>query len=185
MKRILIAVLLCSAAACTKKNVRVDVSPIAPPTVKVASTADTTEKAAPADNDALADARSDESNRAPVHVPLVAPVVQFEFDSYVIDAPSRDLLAAFVERVLAEAKPPPLTITGHADERGTAEYNLQLGQRRADVVAKYLVDAGFSKNLVRAVSYGEERPAVTGEGEQVWSRNRRAEVQLPSGVAAR
>jgi peptidoglycan-associated lipoprotein len=66
-----------------------------------------------------------------------------------------------------------MTIEGHADERGTTEYNLALGERRAASVHDYLIALGVSANRLSTISYGEERPAVSGQGEWAWSQNRR------------
>jgi len=66
-----------------------------------------------------------------------------------------------------------VTIEGHADERGTREYNLALGERRAQAVKNYLISLGISPSRVNTISYGKERPAVLGTGEEAWSRNRR------------
>ncbi|MBM3571803.1 MAG: peptidoglycan-associated lipoprotein Pal [Alphaproteobacteria bacterium] len=66
-----------------------------------------------------------------------------------------------------------LTIEGHADERGTREYNLALGDRRANSVKNYLVALGIQGNRLRTISYGKERPAVLGSNEAAWSQNRR------------
>ena len=69
-----------------------------------------------------------------------------------------------------------ITIAGHADERGTREYNLALGQRRAESVADYLALKGISKSRLTVKSYGEEMPAVSSSNERSWARNRRAEI---------
>ncbi|WP_264663993.1 peptidoglycan-associated lipoprotein Pal [Azospirillum fermentarium] len=66
-----------------------------------------------------------------------------------------------------------VTIEGHADERGTREYNLALGERRANAVKKYLVAQGINTARVKTISYGKERPAVVGSGEAAWAQNRR------------
>jgi len=73
-------------------------------------------------------------------------------------------------------KYPSLTVTieGHADERGTREYNLALGERRAISVKNYLIALGVEVERINVVSYGKERPAVLGTGEEVWQQNRRA-----------
>jgi peptidoglycan-associated lipoprotein len=68
-------------------------------------------------------------------------------------------------------------LEGHADERGTREYNQALGARRANAVADYLVLQGVSRSRVETISYGEERPAATGSGESAWSKNRRVELK--------
>lgn len=66
-----------------------------------------------------------------------------------------------------------LTVEGHCDERGTREYNLALGQRRADAVKEYLVAAGVPASRLETVSYGKERPAAEGHDEDAWAQNRR------------
>jgi peptidoglycan-associated lipoprotein len=71
-----------------------------------------------------------------------------------------------------------LTIEGNADERGTREYNLALGERRANSVREFLISQGVSPNRVRAVSYGKERPVCTESSESCWARNRRG-VSVP------
>ncbi len=68
-----------------------------------------------------------------------------------------------------------VTIEGHCDERGTNEYNLALGQRRAQSAKDYIVNLGIGDNRMRTVSYGEEKPACYESGESCWSRNRRAD----------
>lgn len=71
-----------------------------------------------------------------------------------------------------------IAVEGHADERGTTEYNLGLGQRRADAVKQNLSDLGVSPSRIRTISYGEERPVDRTHGESGWARNRRAEVRV-------
>ena len=73
-------------------------------------------------------------------------------------------------------------IEGHADERGPDEYNLALGNRRAAMVKRYMVERGIADERVSIVSYGEERPAVAGSSEDAWSRNRRAEFRATRGI---
>ena len=69
-----------------------------------------------------------------------------------------------------------LRLEGHADERGTREYNLALGERRANSILNYLIVNGASRSQIEVGSYGEERPAMTGQSESVYNRNRRVEV---------
>lgn len=68
-------------------------------------------------------------------------------------------------------------LEGHGDERGTREYNLALGERRAKAIATYLVLQGIDRSRIETVSYGEERPAALGQDEESWSRNRRVELK--------
>jgi len=70
-----------------------------------------------------------------------------------------------------------VVVEGHCDERGTIEYNLALGEQRAQAVKTYLMDAGVHDGRIETVSFGEEQPAVMGDDESVWSQNRRAELK--------
>lgn len=76
-----------------------------------------------------------------------------------------------------------ITVEGHADERGTREYNLALGNRRATAVKNYLVATGINANRITTISYGKERPAVVGSNEQAWSQNRRGVSVVTSSQA--
>ena len=71
-----------------------------------------------------------------------------------------------------------ITVEGHCDERGTREYNLALGERRANSVKKYLASAGISDSRLKTISYGKERPAVQGSNESAWAQNRRGVTVL-------
>ncbi len=72
-------------------------------------------------------------------------------------------------------------VNGHADERGTREYNMALAERRAKAVAAFLTGNGARGSQLEVVSYGEEKPAVAGEGEEAWAKNRRVELQYTAG----
>lgn len=74
-----------------------------------------------------------------------------------------------------------LTLSGHADERGTREYNMALGERRAKAVASFLTSNGARASQLEVVSFGEEKPAVAGEGEEAWAKNRRVELDYTAG----
>ena len=82
------------------------------------------------------------------------------------------MLDAHASRLASSGK--RVVIEGHCDERGTREYNLALGERRANTVRRYLMSRGVSSSQIEVVSYGEERPADYGHNESAWSRNRRA-----------
>lgn len=103
--------------------------------------------------------------------------VHFEYDSDRLDAASKAVLTANVA-ILQKYTDIEVEIEGHTDERGTTEYNLALGERRAQAVQKYLTVQGVSASRVRAMSYGEERPLVSGHSESVWAENRRAEFRV-------
>ncbi|MCY4743729.1 peptidoglycan-associated lipoprotein Pal [Pelomonas sp. UHG3] len=103
-------------------------------------------------------------------------VVYFDFDSDVVKEEYRPLVDLHAKR-LNNNKKLALTLEGHTDERGGREYNLALGQRRAEAVAKSLTLLGVGGTQVEAVSFGKERPAVQGSGEEAWGKNRRVELK--------
>lgn len=110
---------------------------------------------------------------------LTAPkerVVYFDFDSFVVKDDFRPLLEGHA-RVLARTTGKRMVIEGHTDERGGREYNLALGQKRAEAVVKSLELLGVPTSQLEAVSFGEERPAASGGTEQAWAQNRRAELK--------
>ncbi|MEZ4239213.1 MAG: peptidoglycan-associated lipoprotein Pal [Myxococcota bacterium] len=104
-------------------------------------------------------------------------LVYFDTDSSALNEESKAVLEGNVQ-VLQEHPDVKVQIQGHADERGTEDYNLALGNKRADAVREYLVNAGVSDARLSVLSYGEERPAVSGRNETAWSKNRRAEFVI-------
>ena len=105
---------------------------------------------------------------------LSVRVIYFEYDSSTVLAQFEEIIQAHA--AFLQANPGVVTtLEGHADERGSREYNLALGERRAQAVKKQLVVLGAVTEQVRTVSYGEERPADPGHDEQAWSLNRRVE----------
>ncbi|RZL03654.1 MAG: peptidoglycan-associated lipoprotein Pal [Rubrivivax sp.] len=103
-------------------------------------------------------------------------VIYFDFDSFVVKDEFRPVLDGY-GKVLTTIRSKKLFVEGHTDERGGREYNLALGQKRAEAVVKSLTLLGVSTDQLEAVSYGEERPAATGSGEEAWSKNRRVELK--------
>ncbi len=101
--------------------------------------------------------------------------VYFAFDSAKLDAAAQAILDANIAWLKAHPAT-SITIEGNCDERGSREYNLALGQRRADSVRDYLVAHGIPADKIRTVSFGEERPVCTGTGEACWAQNRRADI---------
>jgi peptidoglycan-associated lipoprotein len=122
----------------------------------------------PVRDDAIASASLDDLNRNS----LLKPVM-FEYDSSDLSSVSQKTLE---ENAVVLKKYPTwaVTIEGHCDERGTAEYNLALGERRAVAARAYLVSLGISAERLRTVSYGKEFPFDPGHDEGAWSKNRRA-----------
>lgn len=103
--------------------------------------------------------------------------VYFAFDDYSLSFEAQQSLNA-TANYLKENSSAVVQIEGHCDERGSVEYNLALGQRRAQSVKNYLVDLGVDASRVPTMSYGEEKPAADGHNESAWSQNRRAEFVL-------
>ena len=101
--------------------------------------------------------------------------VYFEFDKSNLTSKSLQTLKSAVN-ALNENSSIMITLSGHADERGTREYNLALGQRRAEAVSDYFVLNGIDKDRITIRSYGEERPLALGQDEESYSKNRRVEI---------
>ena len=106
----------------------------------------------------------------------VARIVYFDFDSFVIKDEYKPVIEGNA-RLMTASKGKRMVVEGHADERGSREYNLALGQKRAEAVVKTLALLGVNPAQVEAVSFGEERPAVQGSDEAAWAKNRRAELK--------
>ena len=102
--------------------------------------------------------------------------VYFDFDQFVIRSQDRPVVEAH-GKYLAAQRALKVSIEGNADERGSREYNLALGQKRAQAVVQSLKLLGASDDQLEAVSYGEERPKATGHDEESWAQNRRADIR--------
>jgi peptidoglycan-associated lipoprotein len=121
----------------------------------------------------LARSRADSADSA---ADKLARVIYFDFDSFVV----KDEFKAVIEghaRALGAARTRRMVVEGHTDERGGSEYNLALGQRRADAVVKSLSLLGVTERQLEAVSFGKEKPAADGHDEAAWTSNRRAELK--------
>lgn len=180
------------AAACGKKP---EVAPVPQPNADSA--------AAAARADSLARAQADSARRAQEEADriarqraadsaaalsaaagevrnLFATMIHFEFDKAVIKAEDQGALDQKV--AILNANPAVhIRISGHCDERGSDEYNLALGNRRATAAKKYLVDHGIDASRIETASYGEERPLATGHDEASWAQNRRDEFEITVG----
>jgi peptidoglycan-associated lipoprotein len=98
--------------------------------------------------------------------------IHFAFDRYDLNAEARNTLGGLADW-LSKQGSWVVTIEGHCDERGTAEYNMALGERRAEAAAAYLASLGISKDRIATISYGEERPLDPRSNEDAWAKNRR------------
>ncbi|HUU33518.1 MAG TPA: peptidoglycan-associated lipoprotein Pal [Vicinamibacterales bacterium] len=179
---VLVTVLLALALGCAKKPGAVP-RPMPPPGATSGNELGTTppppapepplaepaiEMPTVAPENAIGSKNLDELNRESPFAPVF-----FALDSFDISAEGSAILQASA-RVLQRQPTWQLTIEGHCDERGTAEYNLSLGERRAVAAETYLVSLGIAAERLRTVSYGKEFPFDPGHDESAWSKNRRA-----------
>jgi len=178
---------LLSAAGCSRKQSKVEeVTTPAPPGAPKASSEDE-EARRRADEEARRRAEAERQARlrdTERGQSIKDQIQAFESEPIYFDFNSPDLLPQYrplLEKKAAWLKSHPeysLKIEGHCDERGTEEFNLALGERRAKVVMSYLVSLGVSPGRISTISYGEERPSASGHDERAWAKNRRAEFRL-------
>ena len=103
--------------------------------------------------------------------------IYFDYDMSNVREDQRSALDENARKLREYQSEDMVVVEGHCDERGTIEYNLALGEQRAQAVKTYLVDAGVAEGRIETVSFGEEQPAVMGDGESSWAQNRRAEMK--------
>lgn len=135
------------------------------PAVKGSSVGEPAEKAAPAATTAAV--------AVPARELYELADVRFDFDKFNLKDEARAILKNHAEW-LNRNKEVMIVVEGHCDERGTAEYNLALGERRANAAGKFLIDMGIDAKRIKTLSYGEELPLDKGHTEDAWARNRRA-----------
>ena len=121
-------------------------------------------------SDASIESKSAEDNLSPVSL-----LTYFDFDSAQLSAETTVVLDSAVDK-FAKNPSARVVISGHADERGTREYNLALGHLRASAVADYMLARGIDGSRIKKVSYGKERPLLKGSNEEAWAKNRRVEI---------
>lgn len=165
----LVSALALSLAACSKKKVE----ELPPPPATTAPPAAYETPTPPPPSGPTPGSRADFIAQAG------SDTVLFGTDSYDVDAEDEAVLARQAEW-LKKYPNVSVTIEGHCDERGTREYNLALGDRRANAAKNYLVSAGISASRLSVISYGKERPAATGSDEGAWAQNRRAVTVVPN-----
>lgn len=124
-------------------------------------------------------ARKESAARADIELAkqTIIQDIYFEFDRYDLSPSARDTLSGIADW-LGKNSSAKIRIEGHADERGTSEYNLALGDRRANTAKKYLVALGTEENRLSTISYGEEMPQDEGQNEQAWAKNRRVHFEI-------
>lgn len=167
MKKLTISILLVSmlAACASDKPAEVVAEPVAPTAAPVEPVAEVAKDTAPVATDALDDVNSILAKRSAF----------FDFDKSAVKEADKPMVQAHGQ-YLAGNPGRKVVVEGNADERGSSEYNLALGNRRADSVKKMLIVSGASAGQVSTVSFGEEKPRATGHNEAAWSQNRRADI---------
>jgi peptidoglycan-associated lipoprotein len=178
------ALMTFSAAACGKKP-----EPVGP--APVADDADRREAEERARREAEERARREADARAAEEAAreaerkrsVLTEMVFFDYDDASIRADARAALDAKV-RIMRDEAAIRVRVAGHADERGSTEYNMVLGMRRAQSIKDYLAGYGVSADRLEIQSLGEERPLATGHDESAWSRNRRGEFTILAGLRA-
>jgi peptidoglycan-associated lipoprotein len=172
MSRLILCALAAAAlAACSSTPVE---APKAPVTTAAATPAPPTTPSAESSQSTVATVTLD-----PLDDPksgLAARSVYFDFDNFAISDKYVPVVQAHGQYISTH-KQAKIRVEGNADERGSREYNLSLGDKRAQIVAKQLELMGASPAQIEAVSYGEERPKATGHDEASWSENRRADIK--------
>ena len=170
-------------SGCAKENVVKKDETIAPPATTQAKQADVkAAKNGPAETYASAKPAQESGNKAaakaePQQLTSALEKIYFDFDSYDLSNQARKTLTSDADylRKRAVAK---LRIEGNCDERGSAEYNIALGEKRAKTAEKYLVTMGIPANRLSIISYGKEKPADPGHDEAAWAKNRRDDFTI-------
>jgi peptidoglycan-associated lipoprotein len=134
---------------------------------------ETAQKASPAEAAKIKDSAVEQSSLMGATAKSPVSDINFDFDSSAIGPDARKILNVNAD-FFSKNKVSAVVVEGHCDERGTAEYNMALGQRRAQETKKYLVNLGINESKITTISYGEERPLDTGNNEEAWAKNRRA-----------
>jgi peptidoglycan-associated lipoprotein len=162
-------------ASCARKQVQVEEG-VAPSEVKPGERAGTGPGTGRPTEESLSAA---ERQRREAEAAFTNQDILFDYDKYDLSARAREILAdkALFMKTFPTAK---ILIEGHCDERGTSEYNLALGERRANSAKQYLVHLGVAENRISTISYGRERPMDPGHSEASWAKNRRAHCVVVS-----
>jgi peptidoglycan-associated lipoprotein len=166
---VLIVPMMLFTVSCQKQTVKTE-EPVAEPTAEEPAAVDEEPAAADVSSDASLDA--DEAALMAARNMFLNEHIYFAFDKYNLDDMAQEVLMRKADFLRANGDI-YITIEGHADERGTNEYNLALGDRRAESAKSFLVDMGIEAFRISTVSYGEERPLCTEQTEGCWSNNRR------------
>lgn len=178
---LMLAVMLAAAVGCAKKEV-VKSTEAPPPSASETAPSTAmeegivTESVEPGEREPLT-AMAAPGVAATMEQPSRFPDIHFDFDKSFIREDAKPVLTRIAEHMKG-APSAMLLIEGHCDERGTPEYNLALGERRAEAAKRYLVSLGVREGAISTVSFGEEKPLDPGHDEEAWAQNRRAHFVL-------
>jgi len=178
---LMLATALVSAGGCASKKPK----PGASQSTEVGANGGADSSGASADAANAGNVGSDEDVAGPQGGLLAKRVIYFDFDSSDIKGEGNDVVAAHAKYLASHAST-RVRLEGNTDDRGSREYNIGLGERRAQSVRRALMLQGASEGQITTVSYGAERPAAVGNDESAWSKNRRVEIVYlgPGGQAA-
>lgn len=129
--------------------------------------------AAPTDTPNIKETANEQSSLMEATAKSPISDINFDYDSSSIRPDAREILKTNADYLLKH-RISSIVVEGHCDERGTAEYNMALGQKRAQETKKYLINSGIQESIIKTVSYGEERPLDPNNNEEAWDKNRRA-----------
>ena len=149
------------------------VAPAQTPTQPTDTTKQSNTIAAPTDTTNIKETANEQSSLMEATAKSPISDINFDFDSSSIRPDAREILKANADYLLKH-RISSIVVEGHCDERGTAEYNMALGQRRAQETKKYLINLGIQESIIKTISYGEERPLDPNNNEEAWAKNRRA-----------
>jgi peptidoglycan-associated lipoprotein len=170
-----LVVTLVFSAGCATKKIQEETTLTPPPPPTLSPPVDIPPPVAAVDQDVAAETVAEEPQV--VVAPLPTSVLQnvpFEYDQHLLSDSAREILAANTAILMAQDRL-QVTLAGYCDERGSDQYNIALGERRAEAVRNYLLSLGISAGRLEVVSYGEEKPLDAGHDEDAWAKNRRVE----------
>ena len=173
---LLAALVLMATASCSKKAVKMEDQTVAT-TNGENSTQTGTDKASMAEENLDSAASNRDTESGMMGELVLEQDVYFEFDKATLTPDARESLVKNGQWLRIN-RDVVITIEGHCDERGTNEYNLALGDRRAETVKTFLADLGIQSSRLKTISYGEEQPADPSHSESAWAKNRRAHFQI-------
>jgi peptidoglycan-associated lipoprotein len=170
-----LVVTLVFSAGCATKKIQEETTLTPPPPQTLSPPVDIPPAVAAVDQDVAAETVAEEPQVVVAPLPTsVLQIVPFEYDQHLLSDSAREILAANTAILMAQDRL-QVTLAGYCDERGSDQYNIALGERRAEAVRNYLLSLGISAGRLEVVSYGEEKPLDAGHDEDAWAKNRRVE----------